>query len=122
MNFTLQFIQMFFIALWYAAPLIGLLVLVIIILGRVIGVREGWSRDNSVYYAFITATTVGYGDFHPKKRLSKYLAIAISFVGIILTGIIVALALHAASLAFKHAPGYQQLLEEIQQIEKASEQ
>ncbi len=121
MNFTLQFIQMFFISLWYAIPLIVFFVLVIIILGRVIGIREGWSRVNSIYYAFITATTVGYGDFHPKKDLSKYLAIAISFVGIILTGIIVALALHAASLAFKHDPDYKQLIEEIQQIEKTYE-
>ncbi len=121
MNFTFQFIQIFFVALWYAIPLIVFLVLVIIFLGRVIGIREGWSRDDSVYYAFITATTVGYGDFRPKERLSKYLAIAISFVGIILTGIIVALALHAASVAFKHDPDYKQLVEEIQQIEKAYE-
>ncbi|GMR06846.1 MAG: hypothetical protein BMS9Abin25_1478 [Gammaproteobacteria bacterium] len=121
MDFTIEFIQMFFIALWYATPLIGLLVLVIIALGHIIGFRERWSRTDSIYYAFITATTVGYGDFHPKKRLSKYLAIAISFVGIILTGIIVALALHAASLAFKSNPDYKQLIEKIEQIEKVYE-
>jgi len=119
MTFTLEFIQMFFIALWYATPVIGLLALVIVVLGRLIGIREGWSRADSIYYAFITATTIGYGDFRPKKVLSKYLAIAIGFVGIVLTGIVVALALHAASLAFKHAPDYDRLIQRIEQIEKS---
>ena len=121
MDFTFEFIQLFFIAVWYAAPLIILLVGVIVILGHLIGIREGWSRADSVYYAFITATTVGYGDFRPKKRLSKHLAIAISLVGLVLTGIIVALALHAAGEAFKGSPGYQQMVDELQQIEKAYE-
>lgn len=76
---------------------------------------------DSVYYAFITATTVGYGDIHPKKNLSKSLAIIISFVGIILTGIIVALALHSATYAFKNSPGYQHLVEELKQIEEGYE-
>jgi voltage-gated potassium channel len=110
------------LAMCYVAPLIGLLVLVIVILGRLIGFREGWSRADSAYYAFITATTVGYGDFHPKKGLSKMLAIAISFVGIILTGIIVALALHAASYAFKNSPAYQQMIDKLEQVHKAYEE
>ena len=119
MSFTLEFIQMFFIALWYATPLIGLLALVIVILGRLIGRREGWSFVDSVYYAFITATTIGYGDFHPRKTFSRYLAVAIGFVGIVLTGIVVALALHAATLAFKDTPDYNELLQKLEQIEKA---
>ena len=121
MDFTLEFIQMFFVALWFGAPLIGLLVVLIVVLGHVIGIREGWSRADSVYYAFITATTVGYGDFHPKKRLSKMLAVTISFVGLVLTGIIVALALHAVGHAFKTSPDYKLLSEKMEQIEKSYE-
>ena len=121
MDFTLEFLQMFFVTLWYAAPLTGLLLVVIVVLGHLIGTREGWSWADSVYYAFITATTVGYGDFHPKKQLSKTLAIVISFVGLVLTGIIVALALHAAGHAFKGSPAYKQLVDEVGQIEKAYE-
>jgi voltage-gated potassium channel len=56
---------------------------------------------DAMYYAFITATTVGYGDFHPRKRPSKFLAIVIALVGIIFTGIVVAVALHAGLYAFK---------------------
>lgn len=121
MDFTVEFLQMFFITLWYVAPITGLLLVAIAILGHLIGIREGWSWADSVYYAFITVTTVGYGDFHPKKRLSKALAIIISFVGLILTGIFVALALHAAGHAFKGTPAYKQLVDKVELIEKAYE-
>jgi voltage-gated potassium channel len=119
MNFTVEFLQMFFVALWFVAPLIGLLVAVIVILGRLTGIREGWSRSDSLYYAFITATTVGYGDFHPRKGLSKMMAVAISFVGIVLTGIIVAIALQAAVHAFRSAPDYKHMSDVVEQIDNA---
>jgi hypothetical protein len=119
MDFTIEFLQLFSIALWCVVPVIALLVVVIVILGHLIGIREGWSRADSVYYAFITATTVGYGDFHPTKRLSKALAIVISFVGLVLTGMFVAIALHAAGHALKTSPAYNQLIEKAEQIDKA---
>lgn len=119
MDFTLEFLQLFFIALWYVVPVIGLLVAVIVALGHLIGIREGWSKADSAYYAFITATTVGYGDFHPKKRLSKALAIAISFVGLVLTGIVISIAVHAGGYALKTSPTYNQLIEKAEQIDKA---
>jgi voltage-gated potassium channel len=101
MDFTLDFIAMFFTGLFYIAPLLASILLVIVTLGHFLGRLEGWSRLDSMYYAFITATTVGYGDFHPRKRLSKILAIVIAFVGIVFTGIVVAIALHAGQHAFK---------------------
>jgi voltage-gated potassium channel len=101
MEFTLDFIDMFAIGLFYAAPLLASMLLVIVVLGHIVGKLERWSRLDAMYYAFITATTVGYGDFHPRRKPSKVLAIAITLVGIIFTGIIVAVALHAGQHAFK---------------------
>ena len=121
MEFTLEFLQIFFVTLGYVSPIIALLVALIIILGHVVGLKEGWSRADSLYYAFITATTVGYGDFHPKKRLAKHLAIVISFVGILLTGIIVAAALHSIDYAFKNSSDYELLTEDIETIQKTYE-
>ena len=100
MEFTLDFIHMFVIGLIYIAPLLASMLLAIVVLGHFLGKLEGWSRLDAMYHAFITATTVGYGDFHPRKRLSKLLAIAIAFVGIIFSGIVVAIALHAGQHAF----------------------
>ena len=32
-------------------------------LGQVVGKKEGWSRFDGLYWSFIAATTVGYGDY-----------------------------------------------------------
>jgi hypothetical protein len=101
MEFSFDFIRMFAIGLYYTAPLLASMLLIIVVLGRIVGSLEKLSILDSMYYAFITATTVGYGDFHPRKKLSKILAIVIALVGIIFTGIVVAVALHAGIHAFK---------------------
>jgi len=69
------------------------------VLGQIVGKKEGWSRFDSFYWSFITATTVGYGDFRPTKRSSRIIAVVIALAGFILTGILVAVAVHSATLA-----------------------
>jgi voltage-gated potassium channel len=101
MAFTLAFLKIFVLGLILCFPVLLLLALVVVILGLIVGRREKWSRLDSVYYAFMTATTVGYGDLRPRERAGKCLAIAIAFTGVLLTGIIVALGLRAAQVAFK---------------------
>jgi len=101
MGFTLTFIELFLYGLMSAAPLLLFFVVIITVIGQVAGRKEGWTRLDSLYWSFITATTVGYGDFRPSQKLTKLLAIFIAFCGLIFTGIIVALAIHAATEAFK---------------------
>ena len=66
-----------------------------------VGRAEGWSRSDAIYYAFITATTVGYGDFRPRRVASKMTAVGIALVGLLLTGIVVAIGVEAAHQTFK---------------------
>ena len=101
MDFTINFVTTFSLGIFYAGPVLIFLILLISLLGQRIGKREGWNKVDALYYSFITATTVGYGDFHPKTTVSKFYAIAIAFLGLILTGIVVALAVKAGSVAFK---------------------
>jgi hypothetical protein len=61
--------------------------------------KEGWSRFDGIYWSFITATTVGYGDIRPVKRASRVIAIVIALLGLTLTGILIAVGVHAATLA-----------------------
>jgi hypothetical protein len=68
-----------------------------------VGAKEGWSRFDSFYWSFITATTVGYGDLRPVNRRSRIIAILLAFLGLTLTGILVAVAVHAATLALNTA-------------------
>ena len=100
MEFSLKYFGYFFDYLALAWPLLCFLALIIIVLGLVVGAIESWPSFDSIYWAFITATTVGYGDICPKLRVSRMLSILIALVGVIFTGILVALAINAATLSF----------------------
>jgi voltage-gated potassium channel len=100
LEFSLKYFGYFIDHLALAWPLLGFLGLIIIILGLVVGAIESWPRFDSIYWAFITATTVGYGDIRPKLRVSQMLSILIALVGVTFTGLLVALAINAATLSF----------------------
>jgi voltage-gated potassium channel len=96
---TVTFLKQFCVGLWLTLPLLVSLALAITLLGQAVGRQEGWSRFDSFYWSFITATTVGYGDLRPVKSKSKVVAIIIAFLGLTLTGIVIAVAVQAATLA-----------------------
>jgi len=96
---TLSFVKAFLLRVWLTAPLLLSIAAIIAFIGQFAGKKEGWSRLESFYWSFITSTTVGYGDLRPTKTASRMLAIVIALLGLTLTGIIVALAVNAATVA-----------------------
>lgn len=68
-------------------------------IGYGIGRIERWSLSDALYHAFIKAATVGNGDFRPTRKRSKGLAVVLAFVGLVFTGTVDAMALHAADYA-----------------------
>lgn len=96
---TIVFLKDFAIGLWLMFPLVFSLLAAIIALGYTVGRRHGWSFLDTVYWSFMTATTVGYGDLRPTDRRSKIVAIVIAFLGLILTGIVIAVAVQATTRA-----------------------
>ena len=101
MEVAAEFLRLFMKGLYFTSPLLLILLLIILLIGQIVGRHEAWSKFDAFYWSFITAITVGYGDFHPCKRLSKGLAVLIALVGVVFTGIVVAIALHAAQTSFK---------------------
>lgn len=89
----------------HGAPLFLGLGLIIGALAITIGRREGWSVADSLYFEFITATTVGYGDLKPTQGWGKLGAVSLAVLGIITTGILVALAVEAAGMAYERVLG-----------------
>ena len=104
MEFTFWFIHTFFWMLVITSPLLFFLGLLIFLLGMWVNRIESWKLGlvGVFYYSFVTATTVGYGDFCPKKRLSRLFAISIGFTGLVLTGIVVAIGLKSAEIGLRH--------------------
>jgi voltage-gated potassium channel len=56
---------------------------------------EGISIGNSMYLSFITAFTIGYGDITPVTIIGRVLSVIIGLIGIIFTGLVVAIATRA---------------------------
>jgi voltage-gated potassium channel len=98
---TTAFLKNFVFDLWVTFPLLFSLSAVVTVLGQIVRKKEGWLPFDGFYWSFITATTVGYGDLRPTKRSSRIIAIVIALVGFLLTGILVAIAVHSATLAHR---------------------
>jgi len=103
-GFTVVFLKQFCYGIELTSPILLFLALVIVTVGLLVGRREGWSRIEAFYWAFITATTIGYGDFRPTKGGSRVLAVLLGFLGLILSGIIVAVAIEATTKALQSIP------------------
>jgi voltage-gated potassium channel len=120
MEFTYNYTFYFINGLVLAWPLLFSMTLGIILFGLLVGYRESWGRFDSIYWSFITATTVGYGDIRPLKRLSKTVAIFIALQGMIFTGIMVALAINAAQISFEKLHPGEDLNTIIEEMERPS--
>ena len=80
-------------------PILSVLVGLIVALGLVVGLREGWSMQESIYFAFVSGLTIGYGDFAPKFLLTRALAVVIGLCGVLVTALIAAIAVKALTAA-----------------------
>ena len=82
-------------------PILSGLLSVMVALGIVIGLLEDWSILDSIYFAFVSGLTIGYGDFAPTQPLARVLAIGIGLTGVLLVGLIVAIGVRALESASK---------------------
>ena len=80
-------------------PILAGLIGLMIALGLVVGLREGWSIQESLYFAFISGLTIGYGDLAPKTLLARTLAILIGVCGVLFTALLAAVAVKALGAA-----------------------
>lgn len=94
------FLANLIVGLRVVGPILSLITVSIGVLGIIIGVLEGWSISESIYFAFVTGLTVGYGDLVPKLLLTRVLAILVGFCGILLTSLVAAVAVKALGTTF----------------------
>jgi len=92
---SITFFHYVFKIIEYIWPIFSSLLILIMALGLVIGMREGWGIGDSVYFSFITVFTIRYGDITPQYPLTKLLAVVLAAVGFLFTGILVAISVEA---------------------------
>ena len=76
-------------------PILSVLLALVIGLGLLVGMLEGWPVRDSIYFAFISGLTIGYGDLAPKSLLTRSLAVMIGICGVLFTALLAALAVKA---------------------------
>jgi voltage-gated potassium channel len=81
--------------LYVTWPVLSTILVIELALGLLIGFVEGWSLGDAVYFSFVTGLTIGYGDIVPRQALTRALAIGIGLGGILLTGLVAAIAVNA---------------------------
>ena len=84
-------------------PILSALLGAIVALGLIVGAVEGWSIHESIYFAFVSGLTIGYGDLAPKTLLARSLAILIGVCGVLLTALVAAVAVKALTEVRKHS-------------------
>ena len=94
-----NFIAGLFAGLRVVWPILSGLLGLIIVLGLIVGVIEGWSVQESIYFAFVSGLTIGYGDLAPKSLLARVLAISIGVCGVLMTALVAAIAVKALTAA-----------------------
>jgi hypothetical protein len=86
-------------------PILSALLVLIIALGLIVGLIEGWSVHESIYFAFVSGLTIGYGDLAPKSLLTRAMAIFIGVCGVLLTALVAAIAVKALTAATDDGEG-----------------
>ena len=59
---------------------------------------------DALYFTFVTGLTIGYGDIAPVTIAGRVVAILTGLVGILITGLIVAVAVYAVRETMKPPP------------------
>jgi hypothetical protein len=76
-------------------PVLSGLIAIVVGTGLLVGWIEGWGPWQGVYFAFVTALGIGYGDLSPTRHLTQGLAILLGVIGIAMAALLAGLAVRA---------------------------
>ena len=97
-----SFNHYFFDAFWKIRIIIGGLSAWLVVNAAAIAYLEKMPFADALYFTFITGLTVGYGDIAPVTLLGRVIAILTGLLGVIVSGLIVAVAVYALKKAMEN--------------------
>ena len=96
-----RFTSHFFYIFWQVRSVIFSLIALIVIGAMVIAYVEKMPFGDALYFSFVTGLTIGYGDIAAKTLLGRLVALLIGLIGIIFTGMVVAVAVRSVQKCFE---------------------
>ena len=96
-----RFTSHFFHIAWHFRSVIFGLIALIVIGALVIAFVEKMPFGNALYFSFVTGLTIGYGEIVAKTVLGRVVALLIGLIGIVFTGMVVAIAVRAVQKSFE---------------------
>jgi len=93
----------FFHISWRVRSVICALIALILIGAVVIARVEKMPFGDALYFSFVTGFTIGYGEIVAKTVLGRLVALLIGLIGIVFTGMVVAVAVRAVQKSFEES-------------------
>ena len=97
----IQSVRYFLYLLHFVRGVFVVLIVMMLVCSALFMHTEGLPVGESLYTTAITALTIGYGDITPKTIAGRTLSIVIGFLGVLFTGLIVAVATRSSIPSFK---------------------
>jgi len=98
-----SFARHFFRAIWHVKAVILMLVALMVAGAGAVTLVEKMPLKDTLYFAFVTGLTIGYGDIVVKTPFGRLVAILIGLVGILFTGLMVAVLVLAVRDSYEEA-------------------
>ena len=90
-----SFTRHFFAAVWHVKTVILALLALVVAGAATVSIVEKMPFADTLYFAFVTGLTIGYGDIVVITPFGRLVAILIGLVGILFTGLMVAVLVFA---------------------------
>jgi voltage-gated potassium channel len=101
----LHFHRHFWRILWGMKSVILVQIGLIVLGAFIISITEARPFGEALYFAFITGLTVGYGDIVATTAIGQVISVLLGLVGLLFTGLVVALAVRALEQAWADTHG-----------------
>lgn len=101
------FVRHFFEKLFFVRGVLVALLLLILALAFITAQVDDIALTDALYFVFITALTVGYGDITPSSGVTRAISVFSGVVGVIFVGLLVSVSVRALELAVDEKKRFQ---------------
>jgi voltage-gated potassium channel len=98
-----SFSYQFFRAIWHVRAVILALIALVVVGAAAVTLVEKMPFADALYFAFVTGLTIGYGDIVMHTPVGRLIALLIGLIGILFTGLMVAVLVHAIRESMKES-------------------